>query len=646
MLNEDDPNDLNTQVNYRLLEKLAEANRLLNDDLNRWKKIEHRLQRSEEKYRTLFEASGDSHFIMQSRSVSDCNQAALTLFGFDTKDDAIGLGLMQLVRVSKSESALSLDRFQEMIFKTHSVGSHTFEWQARTKNDIFIPVEILITALPIEGGEILQVVFRDISVRKRAQEEATFLAYYDALTGLPNRRLFLDRLDQSFESSRRRGHKLALLFLDLDRFKNINDSRGHAAGDELLQKFSARLQGLIRSQDTIARLGGDEFVVLMEDLDQSIETATSNASQLADKLLDSLNEPINLESGDCHITASIGVMVFPLGDESSESALQKADMAMYLAKQEGRNRVQIFHASIYEAVDKRIAMENELHQALSKNQIDVHYQLQFDRHSKPVAVEALCRWNHDTLGNVSPGTFIPIAEESGIIIELGKRVLQKAVGEILELNTRLHPDQRLRLSVNVSPQQLEHPSFIKIINNLCETHDLPHGFLMLEITENTFMSDLSSMIELINNLRDRGIYTSLDDFGTGFSSLSYLQQLPIRELKIDTSFISDLEHNKDDVVLVKSILAIGQHYRLQVVAEGVELRHHLLLLKTYGCDLFQGSLFAMPMSLDLLEGFVKEKHEQLLDPSYDITKEDEKRSPEAITIERKPGTSDELGSQG
>ncbi|WP_299977863.1 EAL domain-containing protein [uncultured Pseudoteredinibacter sp.] len=620
MIKDEEANKLNSQASYEQIEALAEANRLLNEDLNRWKRIEQKLQRSEEKYRILFEASGDAHFVLQSRAVMDCNQAALKLFGYSAKHDVLGMGLMQLVRISKTESSLGLEKFQEMIFKTHSQGSHTFEWQARTKDNYAIPVEILLTALPIEGGEVLQVVFRDISERKRAQEEAIYLAYYDALTGLPNRRLFLDRLEQSFENSRRRSHKLALLFIDLDRFKNINDSRGHAAGDELLQLFSARLQGLIRSQDTLARLGGDEFVVLMEDLDSNIETATAHASHLADKLLQSLESPIPLESGDCHITASIGVMVFPLGDESSESALQKADMAMYLAKQDGRNRVQVFHASIYEAVDRRIAMENELHKALANEQLDLNYQLQFDRHYRPVAVEALCRWNHPEWGDISPGTFIPIAEESGIIIELGKRVLQNAVAEIHKLNLRLHPDHRIRLSVNVSPQQLEHPSFIKIIEALCEKHDLPPGFLMLEITENTFMSDLNSMVELINRLRDMGIYTSLDDFGTGFSSLSYLKKLPIRELKIDTSFISELEHNNDDVVLVKSILAIGQHYRLQVVAEGVELRHHLLLLKTYGCDLFQGSLFARPMPAPHLEDFIQEQHRRLLDPSFDITR--------------------------
>lgn len=620
MIKDEDAKKLTSQARHEQIEALAETNRLLNEDLNRWKHIEQQLQRSEEKYRILFEASGDAHFVLQSRAVTDCNQAALKLFGYSSKDDVLGMGLMQLVRISKSESALSLGKFQEMIFKTHSQGSHTFEWQARSKDNYIIPVEILLTALPIEGGEVLQVVFRDISERKRAQEEAIYLAYYDALTGLPNRRLFLDRLEQSFENSRRRTHKLALLFIDLDRFKNINDSRGHAAGDELLQLFSARLQGLIRSQDTLARLGGDEFVVLMEDLDGNIDRATEHAKQLADKLLQSLEFPIPLESGDCHITASIGVMVFPLGSESSESALQKADMAMYLAKQEGRNRVQVFQASIYEAVDRRIAMENELHKALANNQMDLHYQLQFDRHYRPVAVEALCRWDHPEWGEISPGTFIPIAEESGIIIELGKQVLQNAVAEIHKLNQRLQADHRIRLSVNVSPQQLEHPGFLKIIESVCEKYDLPPGFLMLEITENTFMSDLNSMVDLINRLLEMGIYTSLDDFGTGFSSLSYLKRLPIHELKIDTSFISELEHNHDDVVLVKSILAIGQHYRLQVVAEGVELRHHLLLLKTYGCDLFQGSLFARPMIAGNLEDFILEQHRRLQDPSFDITR--------------------------
>ncbi|MCV6615147.1 MAG: GGDEF domain-containing phosphodiesterase, partial [Cellvibrionaceae bacterium] len=346
--------------------------------------------------------------------------------------------------------------------------------------------------------------------------------------------------------------------------------------------------------------------------------ATDAASALAEKLLDALDSPIPLSSGDCHITASIGVMVFPLGEETAEAALQKADMAMYLAKQEGRNRVRVFHSSIYEAVDRRIAMENELSQAVSRDELKLVYQLQFDRNYRPVSVEALCRWMHPTLGEIHPSTFIPLAEESGIIIELGKQVLQRAVSEIVQLNKMLPQKQRIRLSVNVSPRQLEHPSFLKTIDKLIQKENIEPGFLILEITENTFMSDLGSMIDLIRLLHERGIDTSLDDFGTGFSSLSYLKKLPIHELKIDTSFVCELEHNEDDAVMVKAILAIGRHYRLQVVAEGVESRHHLLLLKTFGCDLFQGNLFAAPLDVQSLTNFIGQHHLKLLDPNYEV----------------------------
>jgi len=592
------------QADYHLIEKLSEVNRQLSEDIARRECIEQQLLCSEERYRMLFESSGDALFVLKGRKIIDCNDAAIKLFHFADKNSLLAATLTDCFANTQADSqkGLYLDNVLEINNHNHC---QRFEWQGIKKDGELFPIDILLNQLPYETEKILQLVCRDISARKKAEAEAAYLAYYDPLTGLPNRRLFIDRLEHCLKDRHRLRDKLALLFIDLDKFKNINDSCGHATGDQLLKSFSERINSMLRASDTFSRIGGDEFVILLENLDPRQHVAITHANKLANKLITSLAEPFQLDSGDCHVTASIGVMVFPLSEETTESVLQKADIAMYLAKQKGRNRIQLFDLSMHEEIDEKILLENDLHKALNNDELSLVYQPQFNRQYNAVSVEALCRWNHPLKGHINPNLFISIAEENGLIVKLGRRVLEQAIIDIQAINRQSAPDQQLKLSVNVSPVQFEHPDFIQEVADLVSLYKVEKDFLTLEITENTFMSDLSNMCELIEQVKHYGINVSLDDFGTGFSSLSYLKQLPIDELKIDTSFIKDMEKNNDDAMLVKSILAIGQHFKFEVVAEGVETMEHLKLLEAHDCDLFQGYYFARPMEKGMLLDFLQ-----------------------------------------
>jgi diguanylate cyclase (GGDEF)-like protein/PAS domain S-box-containing protein len=458
-------------------------------------------------------------------------------------------------------------------------------------------LELNIVPVTNEQGQLTHWVSveRDITERKKAEADIHRLAYFDALTGLPNRRMLLDRLGQVLATDRRTGQVGALLYLDLDRFKNINDARGHAAGDELLQQVGQRLLALMREEDTVARLGGDEFVVLSPHLVQAPDDGSRAAMTVAHRVREALEEPFLIDGQPFSTSASIGVTMLPRDALSPDDLLREADTAMYRAKAAGRNRVAFFRASMQAQLEARLALEHDLSQAIGAGQLALHLQPQVAPDGRTVGAEMLLRWRHPVRGNVSPGEFIPVAEETSLILRLGEWVLEQALRSQVTLH---NAGWRIPLSVNVSPRQFRQADFVTGITRLLEQTGADASLLVLEITESVLLDGLEGAVQRMEQLAALGIRFSIDDFGTGYSSLAYLKRLPLYELKIDRSFIQDTPGDPSDTAIVKLILSMAQHLGLRVVAEGVETREQADFLAAHGCDALQGYYYARPQPLD------------------------------------------------
>jgi diguanylate cyclase (GGDEF)-like protein len=407
--------------------------------------------------------------------------------------------------------------------------------------------------------------------------------------------MLLDRLGQVLATDRRTGQVGALLYLDLDRFKNINDARGHAAGDELLQQVGQRLLALMREEDTVARLGGDEFVVLSPHLVQAPDDGSRAAMTVAHRVREALEEPFLIDGQPFSTSASIGVTMLPRDALSPDDLLREADTAMYRAKAAGRNRVAFFRASMQAQLEARLALEHDLSQAIGAGQLALHLQPQVAPDGRTVGAEMLLRWRHPVRGNVSPGEFIPVAEETSLILRLGEWVLEQALRSQVTLH---NAGWRIPLSVNVSPRQFRQADFVTGITRLLEQTGADASLLVLEITESVLLDGLEGAVQRMEQLAALGIRFSIDDFGTGYSSLAYLKRLPLYELKIDRSFIQDTPGDPSDTAIVKLILSMAQHLGLRVVAEGVETREQADFLAAHGCDALQGYYYARPQPLD------------------------------------------------
>jgi len=426
-------------------------------------------------------------------------------------------------------------------------------------------------------------------ITQRKQTELYFLAHYDGLTQIPNRMLFLDRLNQACREALRSGREVALLFIDVDRFKQINDSLGHRFGDALLQAIARLMQACARDSDTVARLGGDEFAILMESIQ-----APEDAEALAQRLLEAMRQPFKVLDREINISASIGIAIFPRDDSQVDILLSKADAAMYEVKVSGRNGFRQFSATTTSFSSERSALEAELRQALANGEFVLFYQPQVDLASNQVVgVEALIRWNHPRSGLLSPGSFIGLAEESGLIVPIGDWVLAEACRQHRAWQQQgLLP---LRMAVNISPLQFRQPDFIQRVTHLVRENSIDPSFLEFELTESIVMHEATLVLDMLGELRALGVHLSLDDFGTGFSSLGYLNRYPIERLKIDQSFIRDLDRMPINQSIVRSIVALAKSLSLQVVAEGVETQAELELVRECQCDELQGYLLARPM---------------------------------------------------
>ncbi|MCW8825716.1 MAG: EAL domain-containing protein [Gammaproteobacteria bacterium] len=533
-----------------------------------------------------------------------------------------------ILRVNEAFSEITGYAPEEIIGKNHNVlnsGKHDKEffksfWKALTsegywegeiwnkkKSGELFPEWISVAAVKDSAGVITHYVatFQDISERKLAEKRIEQLAYFDPLTNLPNRRLYFDRLSQELVHARRLNNFGAVMFVDLDRFKQINDSQGHAVGDSILMETARRLTRVLREGDTASRLGGDEFVALIPNLGSELETAFQNAGRVAEKLFFELTKPYELPNRELIVTASIGIILFPDEQLTAEDVMKQADMAMYQAKESGRNSYHFYRPSMQQEIEDRYELEQQLNRAVKERQFVLHYQPKVDRGGCIVGAEALLRWNHPERGLVFPNDFVPVAENSRLIIPMSEQIIQIAADDIVQWQEQNLIDERFVLSINISAIHFSQDDFEESVvgNLLLKGADLTR--IELELTEGVVIKDYDKTIEKMSALSELGIRFSIDDFGTGYSSLQYLHRLPINTLKIDRAFVKDVVEDSGSQVITKTIISMGRNLGLELIAEGVEESAQRQFLETHGCYQYQGYLFSRPLSEPDFREFLK-----------------------------------------
>ncbi|MEZ4483336.1 MAG: EAL domain-containing protein [Syntrophotaleaceae bacterium] len=527
--------------------------------------------------------------------VSYANQAFLDLWGYQQLDEILGLNLNSFYR--------NPIEVQTMLQHLTAKGSWQGEIKALRRDGSPFTAEVLAHVATDPDGIPLCFTgsFIDVSDKRHNEREVLRLAYFDTLTGLPNRTLLADHMELAFNQSSRYGNHVAVLLLDLDNFKHVNDTLGHAKGDLLLQQVARRLQSSLRKCDTLARWGGDEFVLLITGMESEMATST-----VAAKALEALTElPFNLENSEIFTTASAGIALYPRDGKDSETLLKHADTAMYEAKRNGRNGFHFFSRHIHQKAMARHRLETHLRQALRLDEFFLVYQPQFDlRTGRPVGVETLVRWHSKELGPIPPNRFIPVAEESGLIRPLGEWILRTACQQAVHWQQPGGPP--LRLAVNLSVRQLRQPNLVDTIDNLLAETGLAPDLLELEITESVFMEEKEAATKILGQLQNRGIQIAIDDFGTGYSSLSYLKNVPIDRIKIAQEFVRDIPGDPDDVAIVQAILAMTSRLGLRQIAEGVETDAQLTFLLEHGCHDMQGYYFAKPMTAETMTDFLQQ----------------------------------------
>ncbi len=527
--------------------------------------------------------------------ISSVNPAYTEISGYDV-EEVIG-------RYPINHTALSQGgaMFDEMWSGLEHRGSWEGEFWNLRKNGEEYAERLSVTAITNATGEVMQfaAIISDITKRKQDEERILYQANYDSLTGLPNRSLFLDRLTQALSNMERSEKNLALLFIDLDGFKLVNDTLGHDVGDMLLKEAAKRLGTCVRTGDTVARLGGDEFTIIMPNLDDP-----KNAPLVAQRVLDSLGRAFLLGGHEAFVSGSIGITVFPDDAKDAQELLKNADAAMYRAKEEGKANYQYFTVDMNEQVQERMVFKNGLSKALENGEFHLLYQPKLDLKSNRVTgAEALMRWESPDLGLVSPVKFIPLLEETGLVIEVGEWALQTACHQHREwMKAGLTP---IKVAVNLSARQLREPSFVDIVKSVLKKNDLPPSAIEIEITESMLMSDAPNIVAALEDLHDFGVHISMDDFGTGYSSLSYLKRFPIDTIKIDRSFVNEIHVDADDAEIIHTIINMGHTLNRKIIAEGVETEEQLDILKAYRCDEIQGYYFSEPLMPKDFTDFVK-----------------------------------------
>ena len=557
------------------------------------------LERQKGVFETLFEKSSDGIFILENQQIIQCNEKIVEMLRYKSKEELMGKRPARLSPPLQPDGRDSLEKGDEMVDLALENGRHQFEWvHVRNGGEAFL-ADVTLTPIVLEGRQVLHVVWRDISEKKKAEEKLQeqkialhHQAHHDALTNLPNRSLLLDRLEQGVKRAERNGTILAVLFIDVDNFKKINDSLGHHIGDKVLINIAERLDTITRAEDTLARLGGDEFTIVAE----CSQTARFT-SRLAEAILNLFSEPVTIGGHTLHITASIGISFYPQDGVEINDLLRYADAAMYKAKNEGKNTYRYYSPEMTHYLLERVTMEEEMRRAIKNEEFTIYYQPQLNASSgKVTGLEALIRWHHPTRGLVLPDTFIPLAEETGLIIEIDRWVMRTAMRQIYGWRQEgIDPGV---LSLNLSVQQLMSNAFVRMLKAEMDAIGFKPEWLELEVIEREMMTNPDKSIERLNQLSAMGIAIAIDDFGTGYSSLSYLKQLPLDKLKIDRSFVQGVLTNKDDASITKAVIALAKSLNLNVIAEGAETSGQADFLINNGCNHIQGYFFGKPMPAD------------------------------------------------
>lgn len=528
--------------------------------------------------------------------ITDVNEAYEKITGY-TREEVLGK-TPAINKSGRHDSAF----YQAMWEGIRRDGYWQGEIWDRRKNGAIYPKWLSINTVRNERGETSNYVgiFSDITLKKATEEQLEKLAYFDSLTELPNRLLFRDRLSQEIAAARRHNFKVALLFIDLDRFKYVNDNLGHAAGDELLQIVAQRIKETVRDSDTVSRLGGDEFTVIIPDIEHE-----EQVSGVAQKIIAVLGETMSLRGQAVHIGASIGIAIFPNDGENIDQLNQHADMALYKAKDEGRNNFQYFSHEMQIHNAERIKLEADMRRGIERGEFTLYYQPKYTLATGEISgIESLLRWQQPERGLVSPAEFIPLAEETGLIIPISEIVLRQACMQTAEWNREM--GMTLNVAVNLSAKQFAQAELAAVIAGVLDESGLSAEHLELELTESMVMDDVEQAILTMYALRDLGLSLAIDDFGTGYSSLSYLKRFPITTLKIDQSFVRDLTTDSDDASIIQAIIAMARQLQLHVVAEGVETREQLEFLRRHGCEQVQGYLLSRPLPKDSLEALLRQ----------------------------------------
>jgi len=551
---------------------------------------ENALRESELRYRLLFEQNAAGVCVTTEQgAILECNSTFAEMLGYG-RAEMDGLHVRDLyVRPIEHHEVT------ELLRDALTLNSVEIELQRKDGRRVWVLQNLTLS------GERVHITLVDISDRKRAEEQIEFHAYHDVLTHLPNRKLFTDRLSLSVTHARRTHRTLAIMFVDLDHFKTINDTVGHTGGDELLLEMSRRLRACVRDDDTVARFGGDEFTIMLSELRQP-----EDAAPIAEKILAAVQEPMTIAGLAVEISASIGIAIYPTDGADSDALLRNADSAMYRAKEAGRNTYQLCTDEMKRRATERLSLETRLRRAIQDDQLTLHYQPQISLSTgRIIGAEALLRWNDPERGLVHPSAFVPLAEESRLILPIGDWVLSTACRQM-----RQWQESGLdleRVSVNLSARQLQQQGFVDVVQRVLTESGIAGSALELEITETTAMQNAEVTVEVLNALRALGVAISIDDFGTGYSSLNYLKRFPISTVKIDGTFIRDVATSESDAAIVSAVIGIARTLRLQVIAEGVETEEQLSFLRRRRCDAAQGYLFSRAITAEKLGRLLQER---------------------------------------
>jgi len=580
---------------------------------NKLEKLEARIDQ-ELLFGTLFEASTDGLLILENGRCIGCNKAVLDSLGLKHKNLLYGLLPSDISPELQPDGQRSAIKEEKMMRFALIHGSHNFDWVYTGRNGEDVWVNVKITPVAMKHRDIVYVACRDISHKKEEekalQEEKDILhrlAHNDTLTGLPNRLFFTERLEQATSMAKRHTRELAILFIDLDRFKPINDSLGHATGDQVLCEIATRIKDTIRKEDVLARLGGDEFIVLMENLFDKTDAAI-----LAKKILEALIEPIYINGHVLYVSGSIGISLYPQNNGSIQNLLHCADTAMYKAKEKGRNNYQFYSSSLTETAHERVNLEEKLLHSLNNDEFLVYYQPQINsENGELTGIEALVRWNHKHIKIIPPSKFIAFAEETGFIVPLDQWVMRKAFTQIVEwYKIGLNPGV---LALNLSMKQLYREDFIPVLKTILKETECKPEWVSLEITENQIVMNANNVIDTLTQISELGIKIAIDDFGTGCTSFSDLKRLPVDTLKIDRTFIQDLHHNEDDDSIVRAVIVLSKSFNIDIIAKGVETEEQKSFLIENGCTNMQGYIYAKPMMAHKMEKMLNIKYHNTID---------------------------------